>query len=570
MDKYSVVTKIGLYVATIAVTMLLTMLPQPIKTPRSPALAQWSSQAVEGTADLLRNGHWSYLPGASNESSGLRISPIQLDLTNPDGSFAQHNPPVNLYGTHLAVTGGFTISASLMDLRGQSALTLYGNVPVVLDEQRYDNSSVRLTIQDNLLTVDSRSSRGVVERHFSFSPQIENTLTIRRDSGILTILMNSQTLGTLPEQDIFASGQVWFGLDTTGSMRVTHLLASETNGRLRLVDTSDIHLSASDPLGLQVLAAKRRPDLTIGTAVSLEPLVSNPAYAQRLAGGWFGAITIENALKAQTVHPLPGVYNFASGDALADFARQNGMAVHGHALAFGEANPAWMQDLVRIHPDQLQAVMTDHIRTIASRYKGQMTSWDVVNESFDDDGLNPKNIWYQAMGESFITTAFRTAHQADPKAKLFINEFGLEGSTSDPKDDKWAAFLALIDRQQALRVPISGVGFQMHIDTPDDLINPDLLRSRMQQLAQRGLLVRVSEMDVYGDDPYIQAREFAKVLNLCAQQQNCVDFTTWGIGEGNGATAWVDNGQLETTPSLPFDSHMQPLPAALLMQRILR
>lgn len=563
------ITYLCLILFSLVAFVLLIALPnkERASSSRNQNVAQ-----VTGTADLLRDGQWSFLPGATKVPGGLRVANVGLALVHPNGSFAEDNPPVNLYGTRLAVDGDFAISATLGEQRGEGSVTLYGRVPVVLDEQRYEDQSVRMTMRQGSLHVQVTSGQDgalATKKTFIFSSKSRNQVTLVRSGGLLAFSVNGQKLGSVPEHDVFASKQLWFGFEAAESMLVSDLRAIELGGTIQVIDASSLRISEQNPHGLQRLADTRHSGLTVGTAVSLEPLVSDAAYSQLLGSGWFGAITTENALKAVTVHPLPNVYNFAGGDALVDFAKRHSLKVHGHALVFGEANPLWMRTLAKDRPEQLEAVMTEHITTVMTHYRGQMASWDVVNESFGEHDLNRKNIWYQAMGEAYIAKAFRAARQADPNARLFINEYGLEGSATDANEEKWENFLAMLDRQHALGVPIDGVGLQMHIDTPDDLVDPYMLRSRIRQLADRGLLVRISEMDVYGDNERLQARQFADVLRACIEEENCVEFATWGVGEGNGATAWVADGQLHTAPNLPFDAGMHARAAAEAMQRAL-
>ena len=140
------------------------------------------------------------------------------------------------------------------------------------------------------------------------------------------------------------------------------------------------------------------------------------------------------------MHPLPGVYDFHEGDALVALAQQHGLKVHGHTLVFGEANPRWVRDLPAA---QLEQTMTDHIAHVVGHYKGKVSSWDVVNEPFDDtewDQLRP-HLWERAMGESYIQKAFAAAHAADPNALLFMNDYGLEVD-----GDRWNALLALVNK----------------------------------------------------------------------------------------------------------------------------
>src|SRR6185295_1180732 len=165
----------------------------------------------------------------------------------------------------------------------------------------------------------------------------------------------------------------------------------------------------------------------------------DPTYRD-IALNQFTQWTPENDMKAQFIHPAKDTYSFQAADLLVDTALKNNISVHGHALVFGEANPKWMQGTPAA---ELKGVMIDHITKIMTHYKGKVTEWDVVNEPLDDYEGNPDglhhSIWYNAMGKGFIAEALKTAHAADPDAKLYINEFGLEEN-----GERWTIFLNLV------------------------------------------------------------------------------------------------------------------------------
>ena len=183
-------------------------------------------------------------------------------------------------------------------------------------------------------------------------------------------------------------------------------------------------------------------------------------------------ITPENGMKPHFIHPQKDVYSFVETDLLVDIAKQNDMSVHGHTLVYAKSNPQWITDSPK---EELQKIMVDHITTIVNHYKGRVVEWDVVNEPLANrlsvfhgarQGLE-NTIWYEAMGEEYIDIAFKAAHEADPEAILYLNDYGLERD-----GNRWDAIIGLVERLKARGVPIDGVGFESHIYADGDYSAP--------------------------------------------------------------------------------------------------
>jgi endo-1,4-beta-xylanase len=218
--------------------------------------------------------------------------------------------------------------------------------------------------------------------------------------------------------------------------------------------------------------------------------------------------------------------------------------------------------------DATQATMEAHIDAVAGHYRGKVAEWDVINEPLADDpgtplGLRTDSPWYRSMGEQYIDLAFRRAHQADPGAKLFLNEYGIENSGG-----KWDALYALVKRLKDRGVPINGVGFQTHEYDPSDRTPSTTFRDHVRKITALGLEVRVSEMDVLisgSGERATQASEFSGKLKVCREEPGCTSFSSWGFTDKYGSTA--DVGTYPPTPgdALPFDSAIQPKSAYTAM-----
>lgn len=221
---------------------------------------------------------------------------------------------------------------------------------------------------------------------------------------------------------------------------------------------------------------------------------TSPAYDARaaaLVAREFNTVTAENALKWETVHPRPGVYDWRESDAFVAFAERHGMAAIGHTLVWHEQVPAWVftgPDGAPASPDTLRARLREHIAAVVGRYRGRVHGWDVVNEALEPDGSLRRTPWLAILGPGYVAEAFRAAHAADPSAELYYNDHGLEHRP------KRAGLLRLVARLRAEGVPIDGVGSQEHqrLSSP----SPAAVDSALTDLATTGLPVHVTELDV--------------------------------------------------------------------------
>jgi endo-1,4-beta-xylanase len=283
----------------------------------------------------------------------------------------------------------------------------------------------------------------------------------------------------------------------------------------------------------------------------------------------FNSLTPENALKWPELASAPGQYDFTVADALVDFAEQGGMRVRGHTLVWHRLNgiPSWLEAEVSQAPDpaaRMRELLTEHIQTVVGRYAGRIESWDVVNEPLAVLGgeLDPDSIFLQTLGPGYVAEVFELAHQADPQAKLFLNEVMVEGQPG-----KAAGLVTLVGNLVAQGVPIHGVGLQGHfffgVPARQDL--EDLIRS----FADLGLLVEFTEIDVPlglfdgAPEPLIaQAKAYADVFSACTAVQRCRGLTTWGLSD---RSTWLDrvapwDANAPNKPLL-FDETLEPKPA---------
>jgi len=297
--------------------------------------------------------------------------------------------------------------------------------------------------------------------------------------------------------------------------------------------------------------------LHIGAAVNMNPFRNEPIYTQTL-GREFNMLVAENAMKFDALHPAQNTFNFTDADALVAFAEANNMAVRGHTLVWHSQIPGWLTG-GNFTRDQVIAIMRDHIMTVVGRYRGRIAAWDVVNEAVSDNNgqLRTDSFWHQRIGPEYIAMAFQFAHEADPDAKLYYNDYSAEGSGA--KSD---AVFNLVSGLVNQGVPINGVGWQMHQINPFRIQQAH--RTNAQRLASLGLEVSITEMDVRISLPTTaqelseQALAYRDVVEFCLSQPNVKTLVTWGFTD---KYSWIPGFFNGFGDALIFDMNYQPKPA---------
>jgi endo-1,4-beta-xylanase len=304
---------------------------------------------------------------------------------------------------------------------------------------------------------------------------------------------------------------------------------------------------------LRELAEARGID--IGAAVAMRPLREDAEYADLLSRE-FGMIVGENAFKWDAIHPFATRYYFDDADQIVAFAEANGMKLRGHTLVWHNQNPTWLKRKLKTREDAI-ATLKDHIQTVVGRYRGKIASWDVVNEAIDDaTGELRESPWLTAIGPDYIRLAFEFAHEADPGAKLYYNDYSAEGVGG-----KGDAVFELVKGLKEQGVPIDGVGWQGHFQGNTYL---DDIKINGQRLADLGLEVSFTEVDVRIRIPATeeglaqQAEAYGKVTDICLELPNCKAVVTWGFTDRH---SWVPGFFLGEGAALPFDESYQPKPA---------
>ncbi|WP_250037242.1 endo-1,4-beta-xylanase [Paractinoplanes maris] len=278
-----------------------------------------------------------------------------------------------------------------------------------------------------------------------------------------------------------------------------------------------------------------------GTAVAAYKL-SDSTYSGILDRE-FNSVTPENEMKWDATEPTQGSFSYGSADQIVARAKANGAKVRGHALAWHSQQPGWAQNL---SGTALRNAMVNHVTQVATHYKGQIDSWDVVNEAFADGGSGGRrDSNLQRTGNDWIEVAFRAARAADPAAKLCYNDYNTDGQNA-----KSNGVYAMVQDFKARGVPIDCVGFQSHFNANSPL--PADYQANLQRFADLGVDVQITELDIEGSGT-AQANSYASAVRACLAVTRCNGITVWGIRDSD---SWRASG----TPLL-FDGSGNKKPA---------
>lgn len=306
----------------------------------------------------------------------------------------------------------------------------------------------------------------------------------------------------------------------------------------------------------------------VGAAVVMDNLKNSQKYRDAIVRE-YNSITAENAMKMGSIWQARNRYNFRDIDYLVNFAEENGLRVHGHCLIWYKKSstsmPAFIQELHEkgeMTKEDWKALMKEYITTVVGRYKGRVASWDVVNESITDGGQErTDDIWRENIGfPEYLDWAFQCAHEADPDAILFYNDFGYDYSSA--KRDK---IDAMIKGMKQRGVPIHGMGIQTHTNAVTR--TEGVFRSTIADRAKRlGIYIHISELDIKCNpdaDPTavqtdaLKKKQAAMFNELSAVMANMPENQRYGISFWSVSDA---NSSLSKNPDWPYllDTNYQP------------
>jgi beta-glucosidase len=360
---------------------------------------------------------------------------------------------------------------------------------------------------------------------------------------------------------------------------------------LAAISVAGLACAGSTPISLQ---EGYRGSFRIGAALNSAQFTEKDSRGAALVTEQFNTITPENVLKWALVHPQPGSYDFDLPDRYVAFGEKRHMFIVGHTLVWHNQIPAWVFRDGHGNPidrDTLLARMRDHIHTVVGRYKGRIAGWDVVNEAVDEDGTLRQSPWLKIIGEDYIAKAFQFAHEADPKAELYYNDYSLENEA------KRKGAIELIQKLQAQGIPIAAVGLQGHVHM--DWPSVEQEDATIAAFARLGLKVNITELDVdvlppatkeTGADirlnvelqaklnPYAKgfpdtaqqalAKRYADLFGVYLKHRDVITRVTfWGVTDGD---SWLNDWPVKGRTSYPllFDRQAKPKPAFVAVAQV--
>lgn len=311
----------------------------------------------------------------------------------------------------------------------------------------------------------------------------------------------------------------------------------------------------------------------IGVAVSPRAFTTDEAG---LILSQFNSMTAENAMKMGPIHPKENEYSWKNADSIADFAKKHKLKLRGHTLCWHNQTPPWMfkdAEGNQVTKEVLLQRLKDHIMTVVGRYKGVIYAWDVVNEAISDNAeeyLHPSP-WLEIIGEEYIAKAFQWAHEADPDALLFYNDY------NEINPEKRKKIIRLVNELRQKGIPIHGIGLQGHWSVYEP--TRDQLEQALSDFSKTGLSLHITELDisVYPKEHSARERTASDVDTLYTEQKeklqvemykNCFELfrkykqhinsvTFWNISDRH---SWLDNFPVRGRKDYPllFDKNLKP------------
>jgi endo-1,4-beta-xylanase len=329
----------------------------------------------------------------------------------------------------------------------------------------------------------------------------------------------------------------------------------------------------------------------MGTAMNSRQINGTDPDAVELIKTHFNSIVAENVMKSGNIQPQEGEFNFELPDKMVELGEMHDMQIIGHTLIWHSQAPQWFftdEQGNDVSPEILKQRMETHIRTLVGRYKGRVHGWDVVNEAVLDDGSYRESKFYQILGEEFIHLAFQFAHEADPEAALYYNDY----SMSNP--GKRAGVVKMVKALQEKGLRIDAIGMQGHIGM--EYPSLDAFEKSIIAFGDLGVNVMITELDLsvlpsprndagaeisdtdaYREklNPYkeglpetVSAAFTARYLGFFKLFLKHADIitrvTTWGVADHH---SWKNNWPVRGRTDYPllFDRNYQPKPIVAVL-----
>ncbi|GAB5561679.1 MAG: endo-1,4-beta-xylanase [Synoicihabitans sp.] len=340
----------------------------------------------------------------------------------------------------------------------------------------------------------------------------------------------------------------------------------------------------------------------IGVATNAQIDAGQDLDTQHIVIEQFNTITAENELKAGSLCPEPGVYDFAAADQFVAFGESHDMFLVGHTLVWHNQTPGWFftgETGAPNSPAQQLEVMRTHIAKVAGRYAGRLHAWDVVNEVIADDGSYRPTTWVEGVGggDELVKHAFKYAEKYAPDTELYYNDFNAW------RPEKRDGIVRMVKMLQREGIRIDGVGIQGHwgLNFPQN----EYITAAIDAFAALGIKVMITELDLdvlpltkegqiigqgmmhpqfqleefktfldpYADGlpPAVEAQftaRYVELFRLFYDRRDKIDrVTLWGVNDNN---SWKNGYPIPNRTNYPllWDRAKQPKPVVQELIRI--
>jgi endo-1,4-beta-xylanase len=330
------------------------------------------------------------------------------------------------------------------------------------------------------------------------------------------------------------------------------------------VQTLPVALAAQDRdftvVGSAALKTRAKAKKLIYGVASQKSLISSDKQFSNAIARESNMLVAEANLLWSYLRPSLDSYDFAEGDWMAEFARTHKMLFTGTHLVWHDALPYWFEE--KVNSQNAEQILLAHIKTVAGHYAGKIHAWTVVNEAIKpedgrSDGLR-NTAWLRFLGPNYIEMAFRATAEADPNALLIYNDTGLEYDKPDDEARR-TAVLKLLEHLKSRNTPVHALGIQAHV-WKDGRFNPTKLQAFLREVANLGLKILITEMDVADPDPSasVEVRDriiagfYEDYLSTVLNEPAVIAVTTWGLSD---KYTWLKKDSISGRP-LPLDVDM--------------
>ena len=229
----------------------------------------------------------------------------------------------------------------------------------------------------------------------------------------------------------------------------------------------------------------------IGVAMNTPQIIGQDLLSDKLIVKHFNSVVAENCMKSEIIQPIEGEFDFFLADQFVSFGEKHRMVIIGHTLIWHSQAPKWFfvdDKGNQVSREVLIERMKKHITTVVNRYKGRVRGWDVVNEAINDDGSWRESPFYKIIGKEYVKLAFQFAHEADPKAELYYNDFSMA------KEGRRTGVVKMIKELQAEGVHVAAIGMQGHFTM--DYPSLDEEEKSIVTFSELGTKVMITELDL--------------------------------------------------------------------------